>query len=82
MTIAIHYDINDLPNKREPLSHHKLGLSYTRTGYGRRIPTEHMVQMPGQPRWRRVYVAISGNSGTAYVELPGGDWAVITGSPR
>jgi hypothetical protein len=44
------------------------GLSFTRTGYGRRIPTRRMVRLPGDPRWRRVYCAVFGNNGTCYVE--------------
>ena len=44
------------------------GLSFTRTGYGPRIPTRYMVRLPGDPRWRRVYCAIFSNSGTCYVE--------------
>ena len=41
------------------------GLSYTATGYGKRIPTIHMVQWMG--RWRRVYCAIYSNAGTCYI---------------
>lgn len=78
MTIIATTDIGDLPHKRVPLWHHTLGLQYTSSGYGRRIPSEWMVQLPGSPRWRRVYVCIYSNSGTAYVDVPGG-WHVITG---
>lgn len=46
----------------------KRGRSYTQTGYGRRIPTSRMVRLPGETRWRRVYVCIFSNSGTAYIE--------------
>lgn len=76
MIIATH-NIEDLPNKREPLWWHKQGLSFTRSGYGRRIPTERMVQIPGSPRWRRVYCCCYSNSGTCYVER-GKDWIVIS----
>lgn len=79
MTIAAHYDLGDLPHKEVPMDHHKRGLSWTRTGYGRKIPTVHMVQLPGSNRWRRVYVCVFSNSGTAYVDTPNG-WAVIRGS--
>ena len=41
------------------------GLSYTATGYGRRIPTSHMVHFNG--KWRRVYCCIFSNSGTLYI---------------
>jgi len=54
--------------KTSPLWWQKRGLSYTRSGYGRRIPTSRMVRLPGEDRWRRVYVCIFSNSGTAYVE--------------
>lgn len=54
-----------VPVKRAPLDHHRLGLSFTASGYGSRIPTEHMVQVEG--RWRRVYCAIFSNSGTLYI---------------
>lgn len=41
------------------------GLSYTATGYGKRIPTPYMVRFNG--RWRRVYCAIFSNVGTCYI---------------
>lgn len=66
----------DLEAKDVPLPHHLAGLSYTRTGYGRKIPTSHMVRLPGSPRWRRVYCCIYSNSGTCYVTR-GEDWIVI-----
>lgn len=37
----------------------------TRSGYGGRVPTGHMVQWRGQ--WRRVYCMIYSNSGTFYI---------------
>lgn len=46
------------------------GLSYTASGYGRRIPTTRMIQLPGSPVWRRVYCCIYSNSGTCYVDGP------------
>ena len=54
--------------KTSLLEWQKRGLSYTQSGYGRRIPTSRMVRLPGENRWRRVYVCIFSNSGTAYVE--------------
>lgn len=51
------------------LRHHRLGLQFTRTGYGARIPSPYMVRLHG--KWRRVYVACFGNSGSAYVGKPG-----------
>ncbi len=57
-----------LESRDNPLPWQRAGLSYTATGYGRRIPTTRMVRLPGETRWRRVYCAIFGNAGTAYVE--------------
>ena len=57
--------------ERVPMAHHKLGLQWTATGYGKRIPSPWMVYWRG--RWRRVYVCQFSNSGTAYI----GEW--ITG---
>jgi hypothetical protein len=48
------------------LSWQKLGLSYTPTGYGAKIPTRYMVRTIDQ-KWRRVYCAIFSNIGTCYV---------------
>jgi hypothetical protein len=44
----------------------KMGLSYTATGYGSKIPTRYMVRTINQ-KWRRVYCAIFSNIGTCYV---------------
>lgn len=41
------------------------GLSYTASGYGKRIPTEYMVKF--NDKWRRVYCKIYSNSGTLYI---------------
>lgn len=41
------------------------GLSYTASGYGKRIPTEYMVKFNG--KWRRVYCCIYSNAGTLYI---------------
>lgn len=54
-----------IPAKIAELPHHKAGLSYTATGYGKRIPTRYMVNFQG--RWRRVYCCIFSNAGTLYV---------------
>jgi hypothetical protein len=69
-------EIEDLESRESLLPHHELGLSYTRSGYGRKIPTTRMVRLPGAARWRRVYCAIFSNVGTCYV-LQGKDWIVI-----
>lgn len=61
----------DLPTKSVPPSWMRSGASqYTQSGYGGRIPTQYMVQMPGSQRWRRVFCMIYSNSGTCYVDGP------------
>lgn len=57
-----------------PMPHHKAGLSYTRSGYGEKIPTVYMVKYDGV--WRRVYCAVFSNSGTTYVKVRGEDVVV------
>ena len=76
MSIVAHHDLEALESKREPLWWQLQGLSYTASGYGRKIPTVHMVRLPGSPRWRRVYCCIYSNAGTCYV-TQGKDWIVI-----
>ena len=56
-------------HKTEPMRHHKLGLSYTKTGYGAKIPTQYMVKYNN--RWHRVYCAVYGNTGSAYIVSSG-----------
>lgn len=41
----------------------------TVSGYGGKIPTRHMIRYAGI--WRRVYVMIYGNAGSAYVRVMG-----------
>lgn len=50
------------------------GLSYTSTGYGRKIPTSHMIKWCG--KWRRVYCCIYSNHGTCYI-LQGKGWIIV-----
>ncbi len=71
------HSLSDLEHKESPLWWHKLNLSYTATGYGRKIPTRNLVRLPGDKKWRRVYCCIYSNSGTCYV-LKGKDWVVIS----
>ena len=75
--ILAYYSYSDLEHKDAPLWWHTAGRQYTASGYGRKIPTSRMVKLPGINRWRRVYVCIYGNAGTAYVTR-GKDWIVIT----
>ena len=76
MTIIKNFYLDDLEHKEFLLPWQKKGLSYTATGYGRKIPTTKMVKLPGVNRWRRVYCCIYSNIGTCYV-LQGKDWIVI-----
>ena len=63
-----------VPAKDAPMRHHALGLSFTASGYGRKIPARHMVLFNG--RWRRVYCCIFSNSGTCYI----GKWVTGRGA--
>lgn len=51
--------------KVNPLFHHVHNLSYTASGYGKRIPTQYMVKFNG--KWRRVYCKVYSNNGTLYI---------------
>lgn len=51
--------------KESPLAWQLAGLTWTATGYGRRIATRNMVKFNG--KWRRVYCCVYSNSGTCYV---------------
>jgi hypothetical protein len=51
--------------RESPLVWQTLGLSYTASGYGNRIPSPYMVKWCN--RWRRVYICQQGNAGTAYI---------------
>lgn len=64
----------EVESKDAPMPHHRAGLMYTATGYGRRIPTRTMVRFNG--KWRRVYVCCYSNSGTAYI----GQWILGRGA--
>jgi hypothetical protein len=76
MILETHY-LDDLESKEAPLPWQKQGLSYTASGYGRKIPTRGMVRLPGSKRWRRVYCCIYSNCGTCYVPDKAGNWTVI-----
>jgi hypothetical protein len=53
----------------------KAPIFYSASGYGRKIPTNHMIQLADK-RWRRVYLCQISNAGTAYV-LERGEWLVV-----
>jgi hypothetical protein len=57
-----------VPSRTTLLWWQRRGLSFTRSGYGRRIPTSRMVYLNG--KWRRVYCCIFSNAGTCYVDGP------------
>lgn len=54
-----------VPAKIHELPWQKAGLTWTATGYGRRIPSRYMVRWGG--KWRRVYACRQSNAGTLYV---------------
>lgn len=54
----------------KPLWWQLRGLSYTASGYGRKIPTSYVVRYNG--RWFR-YCCIFSNSGTNYITVKGVD---------
>lgn len=61
-----------VPCKENLLWWQKKGLTYTATGYGKKIPTPYMIRYGyPSPIWRRVYCRIFSNSGTLYVVIKG-----------
>lgn len=71
--------------KHKELPHHTLGLSYTATGYGGKIPSVWMLRLLHKkvsPEgditirwvWHRVYHMCYGNSSSAYVIKDGQDF--------
>jgi hypothetical protein len=69
------YELPETEKRIKPLWWQEKGLSYTASGYGRKIPTVYQVRIRG--RWRRVYCYVFSNAGTCYVES-GRDWIVVT----
>jgi hypothetical protein len=63
--------LDDLETRTSLLWWQERGLSYTRTGYGRKIPTSKMVRLDGCHRWRRVYCTIYSNIGTCWIVVDG-----------
>ena len=43
----------------------KRGLTYTASGYGKKIPTSKMIKFGG--RWYRIYCSIFSNNGTCFI---------------
>ena len=71
------YNYNYIPLEtfHKPTWWQDRGLSYTASGYGRKIPTSYMVKHNN--RLKRVYCAIFSNSGTLYI-INKGDWIVVS----
>ena len=59
---------------KAPLSWQKQGLTYTVSGYGKRIPTQYKVKHDG--RLYRVYCCQFSNTGTLYIQTRKGDVTV------
>ena len=53
--------------KIDPLKWQKLGLQYTASGYGAKIPTQYKAFIAG--KFRRVYCKIYSNIGVLFVML-------------
>jgi hypothetical protein len=75
--IVARFALPTLEHKDAPLPWQRLGLQFTRSGYGGKIPSRLMVKLPGSKRWRRVYIACYSNAGTYYVPDSDGNWTVI-----
>lgn len=59
------YQVQATEAVSKPLWWQEQGLSYTATGYGKRIPTQWLVKYNG--KMRRVYCYIFSNIGTCYI---------------
>jgi hypothetical protein len=68
---TVEYVDQPFEQRESPLWWHNQGLSYTASGYGKKIPTSRMIRFAGEKGWRRVYVMQFSNSGTAYVIVKG-----------
>lgn len=63
------YQTVAVEHKEKPLQHHILGLSYTATGYGNKLPTRYMARYDN--RWYRIYSICYSNVSTEYVLIKG-----------
>ena len=66
---GLNYIVYPAQTKESLLPWQKMGLQYSATGYGRKIPTSKMVLLLGV--WRRVYCTIFSNSGTVWINFDG-----------
>jgi len=62
-------DTEEIVAEYEPLHWQERGLSYTATGYGKKIPTGWTVHYRG--RRRRVYCTVYSNAGTCWIVVDG-----------
>ncbi len=53
-----------------PLRHHKIGRTYTASGYGLKLPTRYMLSVNGG-RYRRVYATCVSNVASYWVVVSG-----------
>lgn len=60
---------------RDPLWWQMRGLMYTASGFGKKIPTQYVINCADNRR-RRVYCAIFSNIGTLYIKVKGRDLIV------
>lgn len=56
-------------SKREQVKIRQANYGQTASGYGRKLPTQYMVNYI--QRWRRVYVMQFSNSGSTYIIIGG-----------
>jgi hypothetical protein len=73
--IAGRISLSEIEHKDAPLWWHKQNLQQTASGYGRKLVSRKMIKY--NKRWRRVYVCLISNAGTAYIEDANGNWIVI-----
>ena len=61
-----------------PLDWQLMGLQQTASGYGRKLTSSRMLRFDNDPRgrWRRVYITIFSNSGTAWIVYQGQKYVV------
>mgnify|MGYP000343743146 CR=1 FL=1 len=64
----------NVETKEDCLPWQAMGLTYTASGYGHKIPTTYKVKHNN--RWKRVYCRIFGNCGMLYI-VSGGDEIAI-----
>ena len=61
----------DYETKIDVLPWQKRGLTYTSTGFGKKIPTDRMIKYNN--RWYRIYCRIFSNAGTCYISTKNGN---------